>query len=149
MTNFTIEIAGRVIAVSALFESTRSFCGEYLCRGVPVFSVDITMDDIAFERTESLREDRLEGIPERSYSDAYLETLAVQRKITERLIDHDTLLFHGSAIAVDDSCYLFTAKSGTGKSTHTRLWRQLLRRSSGESPASSPDLRRRAALPAR
>ena len=39
---------------------------------------------------------------------------------------YDTFLFHGSAISVDGQCYLFTAKSGTGKSTHTRLWRQLL-----------------------
>ena len=28
-------------------------------------------------------------------------------------------------IAVDGQCYLFTAKSGTGKSTHTALWRRL------------------------
>ena len=33
---------------------------------------------------------------------------------------------HGSVIAVDGRGYLFTAKSGTGKSTHTRLWRELL-----------------------
>ena len=35
-------------------------------------------------------------------------------------------MFHGSCIAVDGVGYLFTAKSGTGKSTHTRLWRELL-----------------------
>ena len=34
-------------------------------------------------------------------------------------------MFHGSAIAVDGVAYLFTAKSGTGKSTHTALWRQV------------------------
>ena len=39
---------------------------------------------------------------------------------------YDTLLFHGSCVAVDGCGYLFTAPSGTGKSTHTRLWRQLL-----------------------
>lgn len=33
---------------------------------------------------------------------------------------------HGSAIAVDGKSFLFTAKSGTGKSTHTRLWREYL-----------------------
>ena len=36
------------------------------------------------------------------------------------------LLFHGSAVAVDGVAYLFIAKSGTGKSTHTRLWREML-----------------------
>jgi serine kinase of HPr protein (carbohydrate metabolism regulator) len=40
--------------------------------------------------------------------------------------DYDTVLFHGSCIAVDGAAYLFAAKSGTGKSTHTRLWREYL-----------------------
>lgn len=68
-----------------------------------------------------MREDALEGQPIRQYSDAYLETTAVQRKLAEKLFDYDTLLFHGSTIAVDNQAYLFTAKSGTGKSTHTQL----------------------------
>ncbi len=42
------------------------------------------------------------------------------------MTDYDTLLFHGSCVTVDGAGYLFTAKSGTGKSTHTRLWRELL-----------------------
>ena len=33
---------------------------------------------------------------------------------------------HASAIAVDGEAFLFTAPSGTGKSTHVRLWRELL-----------------------
>ncbi|MGN0600689.1 MAG: hypothetical protein ACI4JK_12455 [Oscillospiraceae bacterium] len=42
------------------------------------------------------------------------------------MLDYDTILFHGSAVSVDGVGYLFTAKSGTGKSTHTRLWREML-----------------------
>ena len=33
---------------------------------------------------------------------------------------------HGAAIAFDGAAYLFTAPSGTGKTTHVRLWRQYL-----------------------
>ena len=55
-----------------------------------------------------------------------LERTALQRKIAEKLFEYDTLLFHGSVISVDKEAYLFTAKSGTGKSTHTRLWREML-----------------------
>ena len=40
------------------------------------------------------------------------------------MLDFNTVLFHGSVVAVDGVGYLFTAKSGTGKSTHTRLWRE-------------------------
>ena len=88
------------------------------------FTIATTQSDIDFEREKSAREDIKEGIPIRHFSDAYLETLAVYRKIADYLLSCDTLLFHGSVIAVDGEGYLFTAKSGTGKSTHTRLWRE-------------------------
>lgn len=126
MTEFSIRIAGRVAAVSATFESTRAYCAAYLCDDTPDISVCISPEDIRFEREKSMQEERLEGIPVRSFSDAYLETIAVQRKIAEVLFDYDTLLFHGSVVAVDGVAYLFTARSGTGKSTHTRLWREML-----------------------
>lgn len=88
------------------------------------FTIATTQSDIDFEREKSAGEDIKEGIPIRHFSDAYLETLAVYRKIADHLLSCDTLLFHGSVIAVDGEGYLFTAKSGTGKSTHTRLWRE-------------------------
>lgn len=125
MTEFTIRIAGRVAAVSARFSSTRSYCEKYLCDAAPDFAVSISPEDIAYEREKSAQEDALEGIPVRQFTDAYLETIAVQRKIAEALFAFDTLLFHGSVVAVDGVAYLFTAKSGTGKSTHTRLWREV------------------------
>lgn len=148
--NFQITLAGRTIQISALYGSTGEFMQDYLC--VPQseqlqepqefslddfsgtlmgpyidFQVKISPEDILYEREESAREDALEGIPLRQFSDAYLETLAVYRKIAERMIDYDTLLFHGSVLAMDGEGYLFTAKSGTGKSTHARLWREQFR----------------------
>ena len=47
------------------------------------------------------------------------------RQIATAMLDRDTLLFHGSAVAVDGYAYIFTALSGTGKSTHRRLWQKL------------------------
>lgn len=35
---------------------------------------------------------------------------------------HDTLLVHSSVVVKDAVAYLFLGRSGTGKSTHTRLW---------------------------
>lgn len=124
MVTFIIGLAGKKIEVSALYESTLQFCRDYLCGGPADFSVAVSAADIAVEREKSAREDALEGIPTRQFSDQYLETLAVYRKIAEAMPDYDTLLFHGSVVAVDGEGYLFTAKSGTGKSTHTAFWRQ-------------------------
>lgn len=36
----------------------------------------------------------------------------------------DTVLFHGAVVSKDGSGYMFLGKSGTGKSTHARLWLQ-------------------------
>ena len=124
MTEFTIALAGKRIHISALFEDTMAFCREYISSGEADFSVSVTSGDIAFEREKSAREDALEGVPTRHFSDEYLETLAVYRKIAERMPAYGTILFHGSVVAVDGEGYLFTAKSGTGKSTHTRFWRE-------------------------
>lgn len=125
MIEFTISIAGRRIGISALHDATRQFCQKYLNEGTPDFTVAVTQADIDFEREKSAREDALEGIPVRHFADDYLETLAVYRAIADKLLAYHTMLFHGSAIAVDGTGYLFTAKSGTGKSTHTRLWRKM------------------------
>lgn len=124
-TDFVIRIAGRSIAVHAQYASTRSFCRDYLTGDEPELTVTVSRSDIDYEREKSAREDAAEGIPVRRFSDAYLETLAVYRKIAAGLLAYDTLLFHGSVVAVDGAAYLFTAKSGTGKSTHTRLWREV------------------------
>ena len=39
-----------------------------------------------------------------------------------RLLKFDGMLLHASAVEKDGEAYLFSAKSGTGKSTHTHLW---------------------------
>lgn len=94
---------------------------------LPLLSVkDYETDEPAVIRVETTPEDISAEIEFSDYKSslAYLETLAVQRKLSEALIDYDTILFHASALAVDGKGYLFTALSGTGKSTHARLWRE-------------------------
>ena len=92
-------------------------CQFYLTDSSAQWTVQVSQQDIDLERSRADRP---------GYSDAYLETLAVYRRIAERMPAYDTFLFHGSAIAVDGAAYIFTAKSGTGKSTHARLWREML-----------------------
>ena len=119
MVDFIIQVVGKAVAVRANFDTTKQFCKDYLWDGEPDFSVEITAEDLAYERAES------EARGQRD-SAAYLEVTALLRKISGKLPEYGALMFHGSAVAVDGVGYLFTAPSGTGKSTHTRLWRQLL-----------------------
>ena len=125
MIQLNIKSAGKIVSASIMFESTKKYCKDFICEDNAEISVTITPEDIALEREKAAREDALEGLPARDLPDALLEITALQRKIAEEFFERDILLFHGSVVAVDGQAYLFTAKSGTGKSTHTRLWREV------------------------
>ncbi len=114
-----MEVAGCVLSARVQFDTTRAFCRDYLSEKAPEFILEVIPEDIAAEGQRPTEDGA-------QYPDAYLETVALQRKLTERLFSRNVLLFHGSVVAVDGAAYLFTAKSGTGKSTHTALWRQEL-----------------------
>lgn len=124
MNKFKIGVAGLIIEICAEYEYIRNYCEDYLCEGPADFTVEAGPADIAFEREKSARDDINRGVPVVEYADPYLETLAIYRKIAEKMMSYDALLFHGSAIAVDGVAYLFTATSGTGKSTHSYFWRK-------------------------
>ena len=119
-TEETYIFADQTFSIKTLYDYSHS---ESLNYRAPMDSVaDTTIQtaesDIARERDNMT--DLLDFAPDSSY----LEFLAVQRKVTEALLDYDTILFHASALAVDGQGYLFTALSGTGKSTHASLWRK-------------------------
>ncbi len=125
MPMFTIEVAGLVVCVQPLFQSTREYCLPFLTNKVPDLFVRITRDDLVFEQTMLEREAIEEGLKIRKFKDPFLERATIQRRIAEYLLTRNTLMMHGSTIAVDGRAYLFTAPCGTGKSTHTKLWREL------------------------
>jgi hypothetical protein len=126
MVEFLICLAQKTVAVSALYPSTKEFCRGYLIEeGEPDISVSVTPPDIASERRKSAEERALEGLAPHEFPAEYLETLALYRKIAEALVPHGIILFHGSSLSVDGKGLIFTAKSGTGKSTHTRIWRKV------------------------
>ena len=119
-----LRLADKNIAATVSYESTVRFCREYISEFTSADAViSVEPEDIISERAMAERQADMDGTNS-DFSDAYLETLALYRKIALELINHGVILFHGSAVALDGECYLFTAKSGTGKSTHTRLWRE-------------------------
>lgn len=126
MESFELKIAGLVAQVQPLFETTAAYCRNYLCDEKPDCFVAVTEADLAFEQYMLDVEAREEGMKLRKFTGPFLERAAIQRKIAEELLQRDTFLLHGSTVAVDGEAYLFTAACGTGKSTHTRLWREAL-----------------------
>jgi len=125
MAHFCLEIAGQAAAVTSLFESTPHYFGPYLSDREPHFSMVITEADLRFEQQDADAEAAEEGFRRRIFPDPFLERAAIQRKFAVHLLNLDIFPVHGSTVAVDGEGYLFTARSGTGKSTHTRLWREV------------------------
>ena len=125
MAVFTMKIAGAVAEVHSLFDSTRDYCKDYLTEETPEFTITVTAENLAFEQADLLAEAKAEGMKPRKFTDPFLDRAAIQRAFADFLLNRNILLFHGSTVALDGFAYLFTAKCGTGKSTHTRLWREV------------------------
>lgn len=124
MEAFTMEIAGMVVCVHPLFQSTREYCRPYLSEKAPDVSVSVALQDLIREQKLLEQEAVEEGLKIRKFKDPFLERSVIQRRVADYLISRQTLMLHGSTVAVDGRAYLFTAPCGTGKSTHTRLWRE-------------------------
>ena len=121
-----MKICGYVAQIHSRFDSTPAYFRDYLTADAPQFTITPTDEDLAFEQAFSIEEAIAEGIRPRTYTGAYLERAAIRRAFAEFLFDRDVLLLHGSCVAKGDQAFLFTAKCGVGKSTHTRLWCQHL-----------------------
>ena len=125
MDAFVMEIAGAAVCVQPLFGSTREYCKAYLTDREPEFAVSVTQEALVLEQMLLDREAVEEGLRRRSFPEPFLERSVIQRQVADYLLERDTLMLHGSTVSVDGHAYLFTAPCGTGKSTHTRLWREL------------------------
>lgn len=119
-------MAGHVIEVQSFYERVHDYCREYAADEAPEITVVSTQADIAHEYALEVKCAAAEGREVRERSEPFCESFAIYRRIAEEMTAFDTVLFHSSVVSVDGAAYLFTAKSGTGKSTHTRLWRELL-----------------------
>jgi hypothetical protein len=119
---FTVCLAGINVAVTSLFDEVYDYCRDYLTDAPADMSITVTPEDITYEENVNIREAQIEGLAVVEYPYSYLETIAVYRKIVTKMLDFNTFLMHGAVVAVGDKAWLFTAPSGTGKTTHINLW---------------------------
>ena len=111
------KIAGVHIAAEPQYPETIDRMEPYRCDGGEAdFSVEISPEELADFTASSNFPDR----PDMN------EGPLLYTKICKRMLsEYDGFFFHSSALELDGEGYLFTALSGTGKSTHTRNWRRL------------------------
>lgn len=116
--NFNVRLADKAIQISGIHPELKDFFKDYVIPDTcPDFSVSWSNDEILSEQNFQL---------ETTFSESYLETLTALRKIAEIFPHYNRILMHGASITYKDKAYLFTAPSGTGKSTHIRLWKRHL-----------------------
>ena len=123
--DFNIELAGIPINIKCKYGENKAFFDGYYTTKEPIFTIEPTK-----ELLESVQNDfdvlnESEGNSKVDYSESFLENNAIHILIADQLSEYNTLMLHGSALAIDGEGIIFTAKSGTGKSTHTRLWREV------------------------
>ena len=119
------RIAEHNIAIESNFETVQRLCEDYRTDAEPELTLSVTMEELEKIRRET-EEDFPEGGDPVILDPDYIELALIYKTLAERAPYWDTVMLHGSAVAVDGACYVFCAKSGTGKSTHARLWRQML-----------------------
>ncbi len=81
--------------------------------------IAITEKDIEYEVAQAKKNGN------ESSAFRFFVPLALYRKICAYALEHDAFLMHGALIEYEGRGYLFTATSGTGKTTHIRLWQEL------------------------
>ena len=113
------------VEITSTYPQIHMLCKDYVSSCPPEITVAVGPEDIVYEQEKAIQHAKQEGLSEPQYPKTYLEALTVHRKMAESFPAFERMLIHGSALALDGQGYLFTAASGVGKSTHSRLWREL------------------------
>ena len=116
---FQIEVAGLVIRIDNRLSFVEKMCKDYITS--PDRPADIT---VSVSEEELRRE--IERAPDLFFDDGYGEVVSVYEKISIALPAYEAFVMHSSVVAVDGGAFAFAAEKGTGKSTHTRYWKEVL-----------------------
>lgn len=116
---FQIEMADLVVRIENRFEYVRDLCRDYLTDPDRPADLTVSVSEAELRREEA----KTPGI---IFGDPYHEAVTAYKKISNALPAFDAFVMHSSAVAVDGNAYSFAAESGTGKSTLTRRWKEVL-----------------------
>ena len=107
-----VQLAGIPVQMNNRFPELEWLCREYVTDEAPLITLAVTQEEIEEERFKQAD----------IFTDGYLETVCLYRKLALEMLKHTVFLMHASVIEVDGEGYAFLAHSGTGKTTQTRLW---------------------------
>lgn len=112
------EIAGLKVLLTTYYERTYTQAQQYLAQSE--WSVEEA--DITVEFEHSVYEQQQQSGSMQGAGLELIEYMLTGALFSRCLLMYNGCMLHSSAVVVDGYAYLFSADSGTGKSTHTRLW---------------------------
>ena len=125
---FTAEMADVPFEVRCFLPETEALLKDYRSDKTPEFVIDLADSECDGLRTLLTENWEKQTDPltvfRTTNKAAYIEEETFHWMLDQKLSPYGVFQFHGSAICLDGEAYIFTAPSGTGKSTHTRLWRE-------------------------
>lgn len=107
------NIAGITIDMEPKFPRTAKQSEAYL-------APDTVNADVRIRLDEAYMAQLLKENPQ--LSEESCEYICMGSEFYDALISYGGFLLHSSAVVYNEKAYLFSAPSGTGKSTHTQLW---------------------------
>lgn len=111
------EIAGIKILMTTYYQRTKEQAENYVSK---IDWDDEQADGIIDLGKEFYEEQKRKYMP---YADDNVVEYVYTGSLFNRLLlNHNGCMLHSSAVVVDGYAYLFSADSGTGKSTHTQMW---------------------------
>ncbi len=110
-------IAGLKVEMTPKFELLRSRSEKYLCDFEGDADIVLNITEENYVRAREVHA----GTP-----DDIIEYMSTGSIFYYRLLHFDGFLLHSSCISYNGKAYVFTADSGTGKSTHTSLWKDYI-----------------------
>lgn len=107
------KISNLNIDIEYKYDIIATLCRDYIS--------DFDKADIKVNYSEAgcANEEKLSG-----HAGAPAEFANIYRQIAELLPRFSRVVTHGATVAYKGNAYMFIAKSGTGKTTHTNLWRK-------------------------
>lgn len=108
-----IKLAELVIDIGKVGEYTEKMCADYAVEPDTAADFAVSVNPATLERESKIYPNAPEG---------YIENICLYREICKKIVHHNAMLIHSAAVAVDGKAYLFSALSGTGKTTHVKLW---------------------------
>lgn len=112
------KIADLVVLIEYKYNYTKIFLQEYECKDNLIVDFSISITDEELNKELEFSEVKILDV---------VESTCILRKFAFMLTTkYNGVLFHGSSVLYNNKAYAFTAKSGVGKSTHTKNLKDLL-----------------------